>query len=336
MLEKTLAIDARKSEFLSMFLLYNKPFMSNKQREESVSNMTTNISENDLILVVGATGDLGGIITRTLLSQGKNVRILFRPQSNYKPLIEAGAQGIMGDLRNRASLDPICKDVKVLITTATSAKRGGEDNVQTVDLEGNRNLIDAAKSAGIKQFIFVSANIADLNSPIPLMAAKASTENYLYASSIPFTIIAPDAFMQVWVAMVVGLPAITGRTVTFVGTGKRKHSFISDNDVGSFIVASIGNPKAINQKLILGGPEALSFADATKTFENVLGRKIPTQSVAFGQPVPGFPDAMTQFVGGFDTYDSIVDMSRLLNAFQVRLTSLQDFAKEFAARAKPN
>ena len=288
-----------------------------------------------LILVVGATGDLGGAITRTLLSKGELVRVLVRPQSNFKPLADAGAQTVFGDLKNRSSLDSACKDVMVLITTATSAKRGGDDNPKTVDIEGNRNLIDAAKAAGVRQFIFISANIAHPNSPIPLMHAKGVTEDYLLVSGVPYTVIAPDAFMQVWVAMVVGMPALTGRAVTFVGTGQRKHSFISDSDVANFIIASIGNPKAINQKLVIGGPEPLSLIDAVKVFESALGRKIPVQSVALGQPVPGFPDAMAQIISGFDMYDSIVDMTELSRTFAVNLTSLEEFAKAFVANAKP-
>jgi uncharacterized protein YbjT (DUF2867 family) len=288
----------------------------------------SNVSEK-LILVVGSTGDLGGQVARKLLSLHKSVRILVRPPSNYKPLVEAGAQPVFGDLKNRKSLDPACKDVSVLITTATSAKRGGEDTVQTVDLDGNRNLIEAAKAAGVKQFIFVSANIADPASQVPLMAAKGITEDRLRASCLPFTIIAPDAFMQVWVAMVVGMPAVQGRPVTFVGTGRRKHSFISDGDVANFIVASIDNPKAVNQKLILGGPQALSFIDAAQVFEKAVGHKVPVQSFALGQPIPGFPDAMVQLITGFDMYDSVVDMKELSKTFRIKLTSMEEFSKNF-------
>jgi uncharacterized protein YbjT (DUF2867 family) len=290
--------------------------------------------KENLILVVGATGDLGGVITRTLLSKGKSVRVLVRPQSNYQPLIDAGAQAVIGDLKNRSSLDPACKGVEVLITTATSAKRGGDDNPKTVDLEGNRNLIDAAKAAGVKQFIFVSASIAHPSSPIPLMQAKGATEEYLRESGVPYTIIAPDAFMDFWVALVVGMPAVAGQPVTFVGTGNRKHSFISSVDAAKFITASINNPRAINQKLVIGGPESLSFREAVAVFERVLGRKIPVQSVALGQPVPSFPDAMAQFIGGLDTYDSLIDTTEISRTFGVKLTSLAEFAKGFHANEK--
>ena len=296
-----------------------------------VSPETVGGPKDKLILVVGSTGDLGGLIARRLLSKGERVRVLVRSQSSFQHLTEAGAQAVFGDLKDRSSLDPACKGVDVLITTATSAKRGGADTVDAVDLKGNRNLIDAAKFAGVKQFIFVSANIAFPDSPIPLMAAKAATEGYLRGSGIPYSIVAPDAFMQVWIAMVVGLPAVAGKPVMFVGGGNRRHSFISDADVANFIAASIENEKALCKKVVIGGPEALSFMDAVRVFERALNRKIAVQSVAAGQPIPGFPEAMTQIIGGFDMYDSVVDMNETSKTFGVRLTSLEDFAKGFVA-----
>ena len=85
-----------------------------------------------MYLIVGATGSLGGAITHMLLAQGKTVRILARPASNYSPLAEAGAQVVFGDLKERASLDPACQGVDVLITTANSVLRGGDDTPQNL------------------------------------------------------------------------------------------------------------------------------------------------------------------------------------------------------------
>src|SRR5512137_2763751 len=121
-----------------------------------------------MILVVGATGILGGLITQRLLGEGKDVRVLLRHNSpaeqmaaqgmatSARSLIDAGARPVYGDVKDRASLDRACDGVYTVITTANSAMRGGEDNVDTVDRHGNRNLIEAARAAGVKQFIFTS------------------------------------------------------------------------------------------------------------------------------------------------------------------------------------
>ena len=286
-----------------------------------------------MILVVGATGNLGGTVTRMLLAQGQLVRILARSQSNYQPLAEAGAQVVLGDLKERGSLDPACEGAETVITTANSAARGGEDTVQTVDLKGNRHLIDAARAAGVKQFIFVSVLTADPNSPVPFLQAKGQTEDYLRESGLPYTILAPNGYMEVMVAGVVGIPAMMGQPVTIVGGGRRKHSFISLGDVAAFILAAIGNPSAINQKLLLGGPQPLSFRDAVAIYERVLGHQIPIRSVAPGEPVPGLPQMVAHLLAGLDTYDSPIEMTETARTFGIQLTPLEEVARRTATSA---
>lgn len=286
-----------------------------------------------MILVVGATGNLGGAVTRMLLAQGQPVRILARSQSNYQPLADAGAQVMLGDLKQRGSLDAACEGADTVITTANSAARGGEDNPQTVDLEGNRNLIDAAKAAGVKQFIFVSVLTADPNSPVPFIQAKGKTEDALRESGMPYTIIAPNAYMELMVAMVVGMPAMMGQPVTIVGGGRRKHSFISAGDVAAFMLAAIGNPAAINQKLLLGGPQPLSFRDAVAIYERVLGHQIQVRSVAPGEPVPGLLQAVAQLLAGLDIYDSPLDMTQTARTFGIQLTPLEEVARRATTSA---
>jgi uncharacterized protein YbjT (DUF2867 family) len=289
-----------------------------------------------MILIVGATGRLGGMVTGRLLAEGKTVRILTRSQSNYQPLAASGAQVVLGDLKQPDSLLAACLGVDTVITTATSIDRGGEDTIQTVDVAGNRNLVDAAKATGVKQFIFVSLLQADPNSYIPLFQAKGVTEDYLHASGIPYTIIAPHGYMELMVAHVVGIPAMMGQPVTIVGGGRRKHSFISMGDVAAFIVASISNPAAINQKLLLGGPQPLSFRDAVAIYEGVLGHQIQVRSVAPGEHVPGINDGIVQALAGLDTYDSPIDMTQTTRTFGVHLTPLEEVARRTVKGAVPS
>lgn len=275
---------------------------------------------------------LGGTIARRLLANREKVRVLARPQSNYRPLKEGGAEVLFGDLKDRPSLDPACGGAEILITTANSAKRGGDDNPRTVDLEGNRNLIDAGKKAGLKHFIFVSPMAADANSPVPFLQAKGRSEQYLQASGLPHTIIAPDFYMEDWLGMVVVAPAMSGQPVTVVGGGNRKHSFISTADVASFVLACIRNPAAINRRLVIGGPEALSFRDAATIFGRAMGRELPVISVQPGEAIPGVPEAVLPLLAALDTYDSKVDMADLSRTFKVELTSPEAFAR----RAMPS
>jgi uncharacterized protein YbjT (DUF2867 family) len=295
-----------------------------------------------LILVAGATGIVGGMITRRLLEQGKEVRILVRHNSpseqlakegratSAEELIEAGAQPVYGDLRDRASLDTALGGIETVISTANSVGRGGEDNPQSVDLEGNRNLIEAAQEAGVAHFVFVSSLGADPDHPVPFMRGKGQSEASLRQSGMDYTILAPTPYMEVWVAVVVGIPVSQGRPVTLVGEGRRRHSFISDRDVAAFAVAAAENPAARNEYLAIGGPEPLSWRDVVETYERVLERSIPVEFVAMGEPMP-LPEPMPSILAGMETYDSAIEMEEIARTFDVPLTRLETFVREQVA-----
>ena len=295
-----------------------------------------------MIMVVGATGIVGGMITRRLLEDGKDVRILVRTNSpseqlaqegratSAEELIGAGAQPVYGDLRDRASLDAAVQGVEAVITTANSAGRGGEDNPQSVDLEGNRNLIEAARDAGVERFVFVSAFGADPENPVPFMQAKGQSEASLRESGMEYTIFAPTPYMEIWAAVVVGMPALQDRPVILVGEGRRRHSFISNRDVAAFAVAAVDHPAARNRYLALGGPEPLSWRDVVATYERVLGKSISVEFVAMGEPVP-LPDPMPWILAGMETYDSAIEMDEISRTFDVPLTRLETFVREQVA-----
>lgn len=287
-----------------------------------------------MILVVGATGQLGGLITQLLLNQGLAVRILVRPNSAFQPLVEAGAQPIMGDLKDQTSLEAACQGIDALITTANSAIRGGEDTVETVDLQGNRNLIKAAKKTGVKQFIFVSVLGADVKSQAPFVQAKAQTEAYLKDSGIPYTILSPDYFMESWIGMVVGMPLQFSQPITLVGEGNRVHSFVSAMDVAAFATKAIGHPAALQQQLAIGGPQPLSWRDILAAFERELDRKLQVQFVSPGETVPNLPETVTQLLAGMDAFDSPLDMTETAHAFDIELTSLEKYIKGILVNPK--
>jgi NADH dehydrogenase len=284
-----------------------------------------------MILVVGSTGVLGSAVTRRLLGMGKQVRILVRPSSKYQELVDAGARAVVGDLKDPDSLVAVCKGVNAVVTTANSALRGGEDTVESVDLLGNRFLIDAAKQSGVSHFSFVTALGTDVNSPVPFLAAKAKTETYLRNSGLEYTLLACNMFMDVWAGMAVGMPAAQGKPVTLVGEGTRKHSLVALDDVAAFTARSVDHPAGRNRYVAIGGPEALSWRDVIAAYERALGRTLKVEWIAPGQAVPGLPGPMSQLLAGMETYESPVDMTETAKTWGIALTSIETFIRNSAA-----
>lgn len=274
-----------------------------------------------MILVAGATGFLGGLIVDRLLAKGEKVRALVRTGSAFD---RSGVEIARGDMKDAASLDAACRGVEAVISTANSAQRGGDDNPATVDLQGNVNLIDAAKKAGVRQFIFISVSTADPASPVPLFAAKAKAEDHLRRSGVTWTIIAPHIFMDVWFRHII-VNAVNGdRPVPLVAGGQKRHSFIAANDVADFAVAALRHPAAQNQRIVLGGPAAMSWTDVVAASSEIVGRKLPIESVQPGSPIPGLPPPANLVVGnlmtGLEQQDVVIDTRETAKTFGVSLT----------------
>ena len=288
-----------------------------------------------MILVVGSTGLLGGSITRLLLERdgGEGVRVLVRSEEAWR----AGGgtvERVRGDLKDADSLVRACENVDTVVTTANSAGRGGDDTVESVDRRGNHDLIEAAVHAGVRRFVFVSVLGASPDNPVPFVAAKGETEKLLRGTDMNWTILEPDAFMDVRVPAVVGGPALRGDPVVLVGEGNHRHSMIAVRDVASFTVRCLDHPAAERETIPLGGPQAVSWRDVVSTFEDVLGREVDVRTVPPGDPVPGLPDVMVQLVTGMETYDSVLDMDVIRATFDVRQTSLREFVDGFVGVAR--
>ena len=284
-----------------------------------------------MILVVGATGELGSLIVRKLLDKGVAVRVLVRSASNYEVLVEVGKEPAFGDLKNPSSLEAACLDVDAVVTTATATARGGDDTIESVDLKGNRNLVRAADKAGVGRFVFVSALGASSDSQMPLLRAKAATEEELRNSSMSWTILQPDVFVDRLVPLVVGVPVLEDRPVTLVGEGRRRHSFVAMRDVAAYAVVAATRHESESRTLAVGGPEPVSWGDIVHAFGDELGKEVPVQMVDLGEPIPTLPEFATSLLVALETYDSPLAMTELATMYGITPTNLATFVHDFAA-----
>ena len=292
-----------------------------------------------MILVVGATGSLGGRITRGLLAQGKPVRILARHNSpseelakvgranTARSLIEAGAEAVYGDLKDRASLTAAVAGVETVVTTATATQRGGDDTVPAVDLYGTLSLIEAARAAGVRRFIYTSTYGAAQGHPVPLFGIKGTCEAALEQSGMEHTILWPSIFMEFWIGMVVGMPLMARQPISLIGKGDHRHNFVSEADVAAFAVAAVDNPRAANQRIGIGGPASYSWTEIVQAVSRVMGAQLPVQYLPPGSPAPLLPDEIGGLLNGMETFESFVDMSETAPAYEVKLTTLDDYIR---------
>ncbi|MGE0450644.1 MAG: SDR family oxidoreductase [Vicinamibacterales bacterium] len=287
-----------------------------------------------MVLLVGATGRLGGRVARELLSRRTPVRALCRPQSGSGALRRMGAEIAIGDLKDAASLAAACAGVETVVTTANSARRGGDDTVDTVDRDGTASLIDAAAAAGVQHFVYVSAFGAAPDSPTAFLAAKGANEARVRASGMAWTVLAPYLFMESWPGALVGVPALARRPIVIVGEGRRRHSFVAEHDVAAFVAASVLNVAARNRYVPVGGPDSWTWRDVIASYEKALDRPLEAQFVARGETVNDLSPLVRDLLAKQDDGDTIIDMSAVAEELGVRQTPLDAWVRASVATAR--
>jgi uncharacterized protein YbjT (DUF2867 family) len=156
-----------------------------------------------IVTVVGASGTLGSEIVRALLKKGARVRAMVRDSSDRTKLASLGVtEFVVADLMDATSLqraltaEPRAEAVVASAAgfSAHSARTKG-DNSRT-DTEGYRNLVDAAKNAGVPRIIFISILECDKAPDVPHFSQKFVTEKYLVAKGQPYLALRAGAFLD--------------------------------------------------------------------------------------------------------------------------------------------
>jgi NADH dehydrogenase len=223
-------------------------------------------------LVAGGTGVLGSAVVDRLVASGRAVRVLTRDPARAARWSPERVSVVRGDLRDPASLHSACAGATHVVATANAFMGRGAESVAAVDEQGNRHLIDAARTAGVRRFMFTSARLPESYRAIDYFAAKFATEDYLRASGIPWTILRPSAFMETW-AMLIGEPLITTGKTTIFGAGDTPSNFVAVDNVADVAVLALDDPGAENAVVEIAGPENLTLSQVADTFERVTGKK---------------------------------------------------------------
>jgi len=233
-----------------------------------------------MIFVAGATGALGMEIVRRLRERGEKVRALVRTSSDANrvaDLEKMGADIWRGDLKDPASLEGALAGADTVVSTVTvitHAKPG--DSFDATDEHGNINLLNEARSAGVRRFVFVSFDVEGMPE-YPLSNAKRHVEEAIMSSGIDYTIHRPSLFMQIWLSPMLFADPSTA-TAKVYGSGDNGIEYISVGDVAEAVVQSIFDDKMKNRAVAYGGPEPVSQRRALEIFNTAFGKTFsPTE-----------------------------------------------------------
>ena len=293
------------------------------------------MNSQDTVMVVSATGFLGMEICNLLIKANKKVKGLVRTTSDENTvngLQQMGVETVTGDVKDYDSLLLAFKNVgKIISTVSATRSRKEGDSLESVDEEGQLNVVKAAKANGVKHVVYISFN--SFPGEFFLQNAKRKVENALKESGMTYTILQPTFFMEVWLSPHLGFDHPNAKATVY-GSGNNKISWISLRDVAAFAVASLDNEAAKNAVIALGGPEALSPLEVIKIFEEESGKKFEIQNVpvealqaqkdaAQDSLSSSFASLMLGYAAG-----NTISMEETLQKIPHKLISVRDYAKQ--------
>jgi len=267
------------------------------------------------LLIVGGTGTLGRQVVLQALTKGYPVRCLVRNFRKANFLKEWGAELIYGDLSIPETIPPCFQGITAVIDASTS-RPSDLDVVKTVDWDGKLALIEAAKAAKVKRFIFCSTQNLDQFSNIPLMKMKQGIEIKLKEAQIPYTIFRLTGFYQGLIEQY-AIPILENLPI-WVTNENTCVSYIDTQDIAKFCLKSLQLPDTKNKIFYLGGPKGWVSSEIINLCEQLAG-----QSAKVNQVPLFLLKIFTKCLGFFEWGQNISD--RL--AFVEILNIENDFSK---------
>ena len=167
------------------------------------------------LLVIGGTGTLGRQIVKQAIDEGYQVKCFTRNLRRANFLKDWGAELVYGDLSLPETIPPALKGISFVIDAAT-VRPTDDYNSETVDWKGKVALIEAAKLAKIKKFIFFSVLGASTNSSIPLIDLKLKVSKLLKDAPFSCTIFQCSGFFQ-GIINQYAIPVLENKTIWLLG-----------------------------------------------------------------------------------------------------------------------
>jgi uncharacterized protein YbjT (DUF2867 family) len=216
------------------------------------------------VLVTGATGNTGSRLVPALRRAGVDVRAFVRDESKAQPLKDVGAEIVVGDLDQPATIRPAVEGVdKIYLLTWN-----GPTQAQHVE-----NVIQAAREAG-NPYIVRHSMWGPERSRIIKQGSQA--EEAVKSSGLPWTLLEPTFFMQ---NTMMAAQTIASDGVIYWDMKDGKLGMIDLRDIVDVAVAVLTGTGHEGKSYILTGPAAISFNDVAATFSKVLHRDVKYVSV---------------------------------------------------------
>jgi NADH dehydrogenase len=291
-----------------------------------------------VILVTGGTGFIGPRVVHALRERDKPVRALVREPSGEKATTLAawGAELVQGDMTDTASLRRAVEGSDVVVHLV-AIRQGNAQQFRRVMEEGTRDLVAAAKDAGVKRFVLMSALGTSEQSKdlVPYYHAKWEQEQMVTGSGLEHVIFRPSF---VFAGNGGILPtfrrlARLSPVTPIIGSGKERIQPIWIDDVAAYFSHGVDRAEAANRVFELGGPDAVSWNQFWERLKRVLGQRRPSLHVPMAlmranelvtERLPGNIPLTRDLLTMLEHGDNVVSNDDAVRTFRLPLVPLDE------------
>ena len=228
-----------------------------------------------MILVTGATGFVGRRVVERLIAGGQTVRALMRDEARAS-VLPSGVEVATGDVFDINSLNRAVAGVDGVVHLAAVIREIGSMTFQRVNYEGTKNVLEAAKAAGVQRIVYASTVGATSDPAVPYLYSRWMAEEEIARSGLAHTIIRfsvgfgeGDEFFNQLAALVKLFPL-----VPVVGDGKAIFQPIAVEDVARCMIESLERDDLVGKTIDIGGPQTLTYDEMMDLIAETLEVKI--------------------------------------------------------------
>jgi uncharacterized protein YbjT (DUF2867 family) len=287
------------------------------------------------VLVTGATGFVGPHVVHALRARDLPVRALVREPARASRLAAWGVELVQGDITDLTSLRAATAGVDSIVHLVAIIK-GSPAEFKRVMAQGTRDLVAAAREAGVRRFVLASALGLNERSKdaVPYFAAKWEMEQEVKQSGLEHVIFRPSfifgkdgGVLPTFVRLARYAPV-----TPIVGPGTRRLQPIWVKDVAEYYTRAVELAAAANRTFEIGGPDAPTWNEFWDRLKRAVGAHRPSIHVpvallraqaALTEKLPGAPvtrDQLTMLELG----DNVVTDPAAVETFQLPLVPLDE------------
>jgi uncharacterized protein YbjT (DUF2867 family) len=289
-----------------------------------------------VILVTGGSGFVGGHVVHELRARDLQVRCLVRDPRKGAKLAALGCELVEGDMSDPGSLGRAVDGIETVVHFV-AIRQGRDRDFQRVMVDGTRDLLAAAKAAGVGRFVLMSAlgvseETKDL---VPYYRAKWKMEEQVRASGLPYVIFRPsfvfarDGGILPTFAKLARYAPVTPIT----GSGKQRIQPIWVDDVAAYFADAVTRDDLAGKTYELGGPDVVTWNEFWARLKRAGGKRRPSVHVPMAfmranalvtERLPGNIPLTRDLLTMLEHGDNVVSNDDAVRTFQIPLVPLDD------------